>query len=157
MAIGFKKREVSADRVVAVESATAGVPIIGDVRLPVPDPAPVSVPERSAPETSKLGSSQDRHPAGLHYPVGSVHDVPVELVKSNPFNPRAVYTSTAVDAMAESLKTTGQRISATAYVDDRPIFPYIFFNSPEFFSQLTFFRKGHLRFIHITYLFNPLN
>jgi ParB family chromosome partitioning protein len=41
------------------------------------------------------------------------------MVKSNPFNPRAVYTSTAVDAMAESLKITGQRISATAYLNEQ--------------------------------------
>lgn len=119
MAIGFKKREVSADRVAAVESATAGVPIIGDVRIPTVEIAPAAMPDHVPLEITKLGSSQDRPASNMHYPVGSVHDVPVELVKSNPFNPRAVYTSTAVDAMAESLKTTGQRISATAYVDDQ--------------------------------------
>ena len=119
MATGFKKREVSIDRVTAVESATAGVPIIGDVRIPSVELAPVSVLAQVSPEIIKLGSSQDRPMSAVHYPVGSVHDVPVELVKSNPFNPRAVYTSTAVDSMAESLKTTGQRISATAYVDEQ--------------------------------------
>jgi ParB family chromosome partitioning protein len=119
MATGFKKREVSIDRVTAVESATAGVPIIGDVRIPSVELAPVSIPTQLTPEIPKPGSSQDRPPSTLQYVVGSVHDVPVELVKSNPFNPRAVYTSTAVDSMAESLKTTGQRISATAYVDEQ--------------------------------------
>ena len=119
MAIGFKKREVSVERVAAVESATAGVPIVGDVRLSVPEPVSVGEQERLPTEINKLGSSQDRPITGVHYAVGSVHDVPVELVKSNPFNPRAVYTSTAVDAMAESLRTNGQRISATAYVDDQ--------------------------------------
>lgn len=118
MATGFKKREVSIDRVAAVESATAGVPIIGDVRIPVVEITPTILQEQIAPEIFKLGSSQERLMGNLHYAVGSVYDIPVELVKSNPFNPRAVYTSTAVDAMAESLKTTGQRISATAYVDE---------------------------------------
>jgi ParB family chromosome partitioning protein len=119
MAIGFKKREVSPDRVAAVESATAGVPIIGDVRIPSVEPAAVAVPEVAAPAIPKLGSSQDRFTGVASYTVGSVHEVPVGMVKSNPFNPRAVYTSTAVDAMAESLKNTGQRISATAYLDEQ--------------------------------------
>lgn len=119
MATTFKKREVSIDRVVAVESATASVPIIGDVRMPTMELAPMGVPERLPLEITKLGSSQDRPVGSMHYAVGSVHDIPVELVKSNPLNPRAVYTSTAVDAMADSLKTTGQRISATAYADDQ--------------------------------------
>jgi ParB family chromosome partitioning protein len=119
MAIGFKKREVSVDRVAAVESATAGVPIIGDVRMPLAEPTAPSLPEHFAPEIAKVGSSQDRVAATAHYTVGHIYDVPVGLVKSNPFNPRAVYTSTAVDAMSESLKTTGQRISATAYIDDK--------------------------------------
>ena len=119
MATGFKKREVSIDRVAAVELATASVPIIGDVRIPSVEHAPVGVPERLPPKITILGSSQDRPAGGKLYSVGNVHDVPVELVKSNPFNPRAIYTSTAVDAMADSLKTTGQRISATAYVDDQ--------------------------------------
>jgi ParB family chromosome partitioning protein len=119
MAIGFKKREVSVDRVAAVESATAGVPIIGDVRIPSVEPASIGVPEQTPPEITKLGSSQDRPTSSVLYAVGSVHDVPVELVKSNPFNPRAVYTTSAVDAMAETLKANGQRISATAYVDEQ--------------------------------------
>jgi len=122
MATGFKKREVSIDRVTAVESATAGVPIIGDVRIPSLEPPSTSVSGYAPPEIAKVGSSQDRHDrsAGTpHYMVGNVYDVPVGLVKSNPFNPRAVYTNTAVDDMSKSLKSTGQRISATAYVDDQ--------------------------------------
>lgn len=119
MAIGFKKRVVSFDRVTAVESATAGVPIIGDVRIPSMDAVPLRELEHVVPEISKVGSSQDRPMGTTQYTVGNVFDVPVGLVKSNPFNPRAVYTSTAVDAMSESLKTTGQRISATAYIDDQ--------------------------------------
>jgi ParB family transcriptional regulator, chromosome partitioning protein len=117
MATGFKKREVSADRVAAVESATVGVPLIGDVRLPAVEPTAPSQDQPQAAEGPQLGSSQDR--SGIRYSVGSIHEVPVGLVKSNPFNPRAVYTSTAVDAMSESLKTTGQRISATAYLDEQ--------------------------------------
>lgn len=33
MATGFKKREVSADRVAAVESVSANIPIVGDPRM----------------------------------------------------------------------------------------------------------------------------
>lgn len=119
MAIGFKKREVSVDRVAAVESATAGVPIIGDVRIASIEVAPMAIPEGT--EAIKVGSSQDHPKAAGQYVVGNVYDVPVGLLKSNPFNPRAVYTSTAVDVMSESLRTTGQRISVTAYIDEQGV------------------------------------
>lgn len=119
MTIGFKKRDVSVDRVAAVEMATAGVPITGDVRISTSEVETLIAPEQSMQEVGKLGSSQDSVTSSKNYNVGYVYDVPVGLVKSNPFNPRAVYTSTAVDTMSESLKTTGQRISATAYVDEQ--------------------------------------
>lgn len=119
MAIGFKKREVSVERVAAVESATANVPIVGDVRIPSVEVASPSLSEQIAPDIAKVGSSQEHSIGNTQYQVGYVYDIAVGLIKSNPFNPRAVYTSTAVDAMSESLKTTGQRISATAYVDEQ--------------------------------------
>ena len=115
MATGFKRREVSADRVAAVESATAGVAIVGDVRMSTT--ASNTNPEVVGTEPAKVGSSQDQAIGVSYYLVGTTYDVPVGLVKSNPFNPRAVYTSTAVDSMASSLKAKGQRISATGYVD----------------------------------------
>jgi ParB family chromosome partitioning protein len=115
MATGFKRREVSADRVAAVESATAGVAIVGDVRMSTT--ASNTNPEVVGAEPAKVGSSQDQAIGVSYYLVGTTYDVPVGLVKSNPFNPRAVYTSTAVDSMASSLKAKGQRISATGYVD----------------------------------------
>ena len=115
MATGFKRREVSADRVAAVESAAAGVAIVGDVRMSAT--VARTHPEVVGAGTAKVGSSQDQPTETSTYLVGTSYDVPVGLVKSNPFNPRAVYTSTAVDRMASSLKTKGQRISATGYVD----------------------------------------
>lgn len=116
MATGFKKRSVSVERVVAVESVTAGVPIVGDPRLQVGGTTSVSTDTHRP--VAILGSSQDTATQQVHYEVGKVYDIPVGHIKSNPFNPRAVYTASAVDAMAVSLSTSGQRISATAYVDD---------------------------------------
>ena len=116
MATGFRKRAVSSDRVAAVELATAGVPFVGDPRM---DPSLIGLAdERKSSSISKVGSSQDRSSAVVDYQVGNVYDIPVGLIKSNPFNPRAVYTTTAVDNMAHSLSTSGQRISATGYIDD---------------------------------------
>jgi ParB family chromosome partitioning protein len=117
MATGFKKREVSPDRVAAVESATAGVPIVGDPRMTPMDIGQSESQKHLIP--SKVGSSQDYPVRSADYQVGNVYDIPVGQVKSNPFNPRAVYTSTAVDNMAMSLATSGQRISATGYIDDQ--------------------------------------
>lgn len=50
--------------------------------------------------------------------IGQILEVPVERVKSNPLNPRAVYTSAAVDEMAVSLSNNGQRVAALGYQED---------------------------------------
>ena len=107
---GFKKRVVSADRVSEVERAAATSPIVGDPRLVAVPPSP----------KSDLGSSQDRpaRPGPATYQVGMLYDVPVGRLRSNPFNPRAVYTTAAVDDMALSLSEGGQRISATGYLGE---------------------------------------
>lgn len=103
----FKKRHVSSARVAAVEAVSASVPIVGDPRMSPTELGPTDgVPIQIAQHAND-------------YKVGGVYEVPLSLVKSNPFNPRAVYTSTAVDSMALSLSTSGQRISATGYLDER--------------------------------------
>jgi ParB family chromosome partitioning protein len=109
---GFKKKPLSADRVAEVEEAAATSPIVGDPRMTVAFPA--AVPKHSA-SADHLGSSQVATEA---YEPGRIYDVPVGSLRSNPFNPRAVYTSTAVDDMAQSLASSGQRISATGYVGE---------------------------------------
>ena len=98
MATGFKKREVSAARAAVVEAVAASAPIVGNARMGASDPNLGSSQGASKPSVQNLGSSQDRSGA---YQVGMVYDVPLSLIKSNPVNPRAVYTSAAVDAMAE--------------------------------------------------------
>lgn len=108
---GFQKRIVDPKRVATVEAATAAIPLGGDPRTmavaaTVDQVAPVA---QAAPS---LGSIQDS------YQVGAVYDVPVEVIKSNPVNPRALYTTAAVDDMAISLKENGQKISATGFVDE---------------------------------------
>ena len=117
MATGFKKRAVSDDRVAAVESVSANIPIVGDPRMTPSEIGPADIRPVQIPPG--VGSSQERTAVPSDYQVGNVYDVPVGLIKSNPFNPRAVYTTTAVDNMAISLSTSGQRISATGYIDDQ--------------------------------------
>ena len=123
MATGFKKRPVSPDRVAVVESVTAGVPLVGDPRMAasvhtVPDPLPTVDSKVGSRQVLNLGASQDRVSAA-EYTVGNVYDIPIGLIKSNPLNPRAIYTTTAVENMALSLATSGQRISTTGYIDDQ--------------------------------------
>jgi len=107
---GFKKRAVSVDRVSAVEEAAAASPIVGDPRM-------ASV---ASSQLADLGASQDRStgPGSTGYSAGMLYDIPVGRLRSNPFNPRAVYTAAAVDDMALSLSEGGQRISATGYLGD---------------------------------------
>lgn len=94
----FKRRAVSAEQVATAENAAAGAPIVGDPRIP------------SAP--SELAGA----PAPV-YVLGHVYEVPLERIRSNPVNPRAVYTPQAVDDMAVSLKESGQHVAATGFVE----------------------------------------
>ncbi|WP_420213428.1 ParB/RepB/Spo0J family partition protein (plasmid) [Burkholderia aenigmatica] len=103
----FRKKVVAADRVAAVEDAASAAPIVGDPRM---TPAAVA---SALPKGSDLGSSQG--PA--KYEVGQVYDVPIGKIKSNPFNPRVVYTASAVSEMAASLVARGQGMSAIGYAN----------------------------------------
>lgn len=95
----FKRRAVSPEQVAAAETAAAGAPIVGDPRIP-------------ATQVDGLGAP------GPIYVLGQVYDVPLERVKPNPVNPRAVYTSQAVDEMAVSLSKGGQLVAATGFLDE---------------------------------------
>lgn len=92
----FKRRPVPQEQVAVAETAAAGAPIVGDPRIPNIAPVP------AAAET---------------FLVGQVYDVPLERIRSNPVNPRAVYTPQAVDDMAVSLKESGQHVAATGFVE----------------------------------------
>lgn len=117
--VGFKKKIVSNERVASVENAAANAPIVGDPRIGANLPVAAAPAPHSALVSSNLGSIQDLPLPQGGYQVGMVYDVPVVLVKSNPFNPRAVYTNTAIEDMAQSLKNHGQRISATGFIGDQ--------------------------------------
>lgn len=105
---GFQKRTIDPNRVAAVEAVTAAIPLGGDPRAQTL----AAVTVQSAPAATTLGSIQEG------YQVGSVYDVPVELIKSNPVNPRALYTTVDIDNMAISLRENGQKISATGFLDE---------------------------------------
>lgn len=116
--VSFKKKTVSLERVAEVEIAAASAPIVGDPRIgAVSISASLPSPITSA-QSNHLGSRQDGS-TFIKYEVGKVYEIPLNFIKSNPYNPRAIYTASAVDEMAASLKMTGQRIAATAYVSDQ--------------------------------------
>ena len=100
----FQKRALDPARVAAAESAAAVVPFGGDPR------AHATV-EEATPTTPAVS---ERRPG---YRPGNVYEVPVEEIKSNPFNPRVLYTTSAIDDMGQSLRQHGQKISATGYLD----------------------------------------
>ena len=110
----FKKRPVSPDRVTQVERAAAAAPLVGEASF-VAEVLVAEALETATPSATlrQVGSSQDRVSI---YQVGMIYEVPLGKIRSNPFNPRAVYTSSAIDDMASSMLSGGQRVSATAYV-----------------------------------------
>lgn len=105
----FKKKTISPAAVAVAEANAASAPIVGDPRVQTEAPAHAHAVSNDV--TAKVGSSQD-------IVVGQILEVPVERVKSNPLNPRAVYTSAAVDEMAVSLSNNGQRVAALGYQED---------------------------------------
>ncbi len=113
---GFKRRTISPEQVAAVEAVTAEVPLVGDPRMQVA-PVPSALP--AAPAVIPLrAASLEAAATVAEFEVGRVFDVPLKRIRSNPMNPRAIYTASAVDEMATSLASHGQRVSCTAYVDD---------------------------------------
>ncbi len=103
----FKRRTLPPSQVAEAQAAAAGSPITGDPRIPAQST------ELPAPTQPAISSAKD-----VQYSVGNVYDVPLEKIRSNPLNPRVVYTSQAVDEMALTLTQSGQRVAATAYLDD---------------------------------------
>jgi ParB family chromosome partitioning protein len=75
---------------------------------------PSQTTKPGAAPAGDLGSIQDYRLLA----VGAVVDVPLRRIKSNPVNPRFIYTLGAVDEMATSLKDKGQDVAALGYVDD---------------------------------------
>jgi len=92
----FKKKPISPQAVVAAEAYAAVAPIV------------------AAPAPKTLGSSQALEPVA----ESQIIHAPLSRVKSNPLNPRAIYTNTAIDEMAVSLAAHGQRVAALGYLDD---------------------------------------
>jgi ParB family chromosome partitioning protein len=115
----FVRRSLDPSRVAAVEEIAAQAPIVGDPRIGAPAPAqPTQAAESQsaasvAPKDS-LAAPQDSTPA---YEVGKIYDLPLGLYRSNPVNPRAVYTLGAVSRMAKDLAARGQLVPASGYVD----------------------------------------
>jgi ParB family chromosome partitioning protein len=100
----FKRRTIAEDRVIEAEISAASAPIVADPRTPT----------ASAIHVIAAARGQDTSAA---YVAGNVYEVPLERIKSNPFNPRAVYTSAAVDELARSLAQNGQRVATTGFVE----------------------------------------
>lgn len=103
MAAPFRKRPIPASHLQSVAAVTSGVGQAPDAAVP------------------NLGSSQDSFraistPARTGWTTGQVIDAPLSRIRSNPFNPRAIYPTSAVDDMAVSLAKHGQRVSATGYL-----------------------------------------
>ena len=114
---GFKKKKISDEQLSAAEQAASTAPIVGDPRIASTPPIAVSTPvdplalHLASRQVSPISSSNT-------YESGRIYDVPLGLIKSNPFNPRVFYPASAVDDMAQSLSAGGQNISATGYIDD---------------------------------------
>ncbi|OJA92210.1 ParB/RepB/Spo0J family partition protein [Burkholderia ubonensis] len=103
----FRKKAVAVERVAEVEDAASTAPIVGDPRMAPP------VTATSLSKGGEVGSSQDT----IEYEVGQVYEVPIGKIKSNPLNPRVVYTASAVSEMAASLAARGQGMSAIGYAN----------------------------------------
>jgi len=114
---GFKKKKISTEQLISAEQAASTAPIVGDPRIVTA--SPIAVSTTVDPHSLHLASRQASPISAINtYECGRIYDVPLGLIKSNPFNPRVFYPASAVDDMAQSLITSGQNISATGYIDD---------------------------------------
>jgi ParB family chromosome partitioning protein len=121
----FKKRALPAATLREVETITAGMPYNGEQTLSSML-STLSAASSSEREHQKFVPGQTFAPnAGgtigsdaAGYQVGHVYNVALSTIRSNPLNPRYVYTATAIDTMASSLSAHGQRVSATGFIDE---------------------------------------
>jgi ParB family chromosome partitioning protein len=107
----FRKTKISPERAAAVEAVSAKV-------VPTTSGLGQDVLLGGIQATSEYSAQISRSAQNILYLVGHVYEVPLSRIQSNPLNPRSIYTTNAVDAMAQALGTHGQRISATGYIDE---------------------------------------
>lgn len=105
----FRPRQITDAAVALAERASQDVPLAGDPRLE-------SIGKVAPIEVHKVGAIQLPKVAPMTYVIGQIYDIPVQDIKSNPYNARVIYTSVSVDEMAVSLSEKGQTTPATAYV-----------------------------------------
>jgi ParB family chromosome partitioning protein len=125
MATSFKKRALLPAKQQEIEAVTAAMPFSGEQALFSAPPTVASAAcamedkQKFVPgQTFDASASGPRGDAATDFQVGHVYDVVLSAIQSNPLNPRYVYTATAIDLMANSLNANGQRVSATAYLDE---------------------------------------
>lgn len=106
----FRKKSISEQAVATAEAIAATAPIVADPRVSL---TPAFEGSGTVQQTN-LGSNQDLIVAA----PGQVVEAPLSRVRSNPFNPRALYTNAAVDEMAVSMSVHGQRVAALGYLDE---------------------------------------
>ncbi|BDT74047.1 nucleoid occlusion protein (plasmid) [Comamonadaceae bacterium OS-4] len=100
----FKRRPVDPTTIDAIRNAAKDIPAgVGEVIDGLETKTPPTVQPVNTP---------------LAYEVGQIYDVPLQLIESNPLNPRVLYPAQDVDDMAILLRDHGQRISATGYLGD---------------------------------------
>lgn len=101
----FKKRAVPPAHVESAQDAAASSQTFPTVAAAAaPEHRPAAIPVTLS---------------ALHtYQIGQTYEVPLGRVKSNPVNPRAHYTLTAVDQMSESLQQVGQLNACTGFASE---------------------------------------
>lgn len=110
MATSFKKRALSPETLQEVAAVTAGMPVNGEHALLGEQSALLSAStslqgkQKFVPGQTFSGNADSPGDgAASCFQVGNVYDVPVGAIRSNPLNPRYVYTATAIDLMTTSL------------------------------------------------------
>lgn len=118
----FKRRPVNITRVSEVQTATQDIPTNAEQVIALKSgPAPDSPQKHESAPTPP--NDQNSIPVAVHagtdgqYIIGGVYDVPIKRIASNPYNPRVLYPQIDIDRMAVMLEESGQRISATGYLD----------------------------------------
>ncbi len=121
----FVRRTITPEDLAAAE-ATASMAALGKgpttTGAPAAAPVVTLVPTGHAPDAqSDFGARQSLPDTPVEpwqeLAVGSVVDVPLSRIRSNPMNPRAIYRISAIDELAKSIQENGQLVPALAFVD----------------------------------------
>lgn len=102
---GFTRRAINPDQVQAAQVASQGAPL-------------VAAAAAAGQGVQPLSASPGQRPVPGGWQEGNTYEIQLGRIRTNPMNPRVIYTTAMVDDMVVSMDRNGQIQAVTAFVSE---------------------------------------